>query len=131
MTKVTVHDEGEASPKAAAKPANGLAYVTDSKGRKIGLKEPPFLAEFDILDVLGPEKSKNQSTMGLVSVLLYIAEIDGEEMPFPTNMVQVRRLIQKADRHGFAAVLEGIEKHFSTDEKETIEKIKNSHGTPD
>jgi len=106
------------------------AGPADSKGRKIGLKEPPFLAEFDIIDVVGPEKSKNQTYMGMLNPLLYIAEIDGESVEFPKTMIQVRALIQKADRHGFVAALEGIQKHFVPNEEALVEQIKNLSGTP-
>jgi hypothetical protein len=126
MAKVTVHQDGE-KPEAVKA---GLVYVTDSKGRKIGLKEPPFLAEFDIIDVVGPEKSKNQTYMGMLNPLLYIAEIDGEPVQFPTTMIQVRALIQKADRHGFMAALDGIQKHFASNDEALTEQIKNLSGTP-
>src|SRR4051812_13323044 len=105
MTRVKVHAEDAKQEPNAPKPANGIVYVTDAKGRKIGLKEPPFLAEFDIIDVVGPEKSKNQTYMGMLNPLLYIVEIDGEKVDFPKTPIQVRALIQLADRHGFIAAL--------------------------
>jgi len=128
--KVTVHTDADAAPASATKPTKGLVYVTDAKGRKIGLKEPPFLAEFEIIDVVGPEKSKNQTYMSMLNPLLYIAEIDGEPVQFPTTVLGVRALIQKADRHGFLAALEGIQKHFALDEEALAEQIKNLPGTP-
>ena len=130
MAKVTIHTDAEVNAPSGTKTANGFVYVTDAKGRKIGLKEPPFLAEFDIIDVVGPEKSKNQTYMGMLNPLLYIAEVDGEAVLFPTTMLQVRALIQKADRHGFIAVLEGIQKHFSANDEALTEQLKNLSGTP-
>ena len=128
MANVTVHTDVDKPEASASKAA--LVYVTDAKGRQIGLKEPPFLAEFDIIDVVGPEKSKNQTYMGMLNPLLYIAEIDGQAVQFPTTMIQVRALIQKADRHGFIAALEGIQKHFTQNDEALTEQIKNLSGTP-
>jgi hypothetical protein len=130
MTKIKVHAE-DAKQEPTAPKTNGIVYVTDAKGRKIGLKEPPFLAEFDIIDVVGPEKSKNQTYMGMLNPLLYIVEIDGEKVSFPQSAIQVRALIQQADRHGFLAALQGIQKHFSANEEELNEQIKNVLGTTD
>ena len=128
MAKLTVH--ADTPSQKVVKAANQMVYVTDAKGRKIGLKQPPFLAEFDIIEIVGPEKSKNITYMGMLNPLLYIAEIDGEAVEFPRTQIQVRALIQRADRHGFVAALEGITAHFSDEQMAAEERIKNSDGTP-
>ncbi len=129
MTKVKLHPEGETPSATPGVQANGIVYVTDSKDRKIGLKEPPFLAEFDIIDVVGPEKSKNETFMNMLNPLLYIVEIDGGKVEFPKTMIQVRALIQLADRHGFMAAVKGITEHFAQNDAALNEQIKNVVGT--
>ena len=80
MTNLTVHPEGEKPEQTAPKSANQLTYMTDAKGRKIGLRQLPFLEQFRILQTVGPQLSANQSYMGMLNPLLFIAEIDGEQI---------------------------------------------------
>jgi hypothetical protein len=130
MAKVTVHTD-ESKPSPQAKSANQLVYVTDSKGRKLGLRELPFLEEFRIMEALGPELAKNTTYVGMINPLLYLAEIDGQPVHIPRSKVAIDALIQLAGREGFMAVMRGISEHFVVDEAALNEKIKNADGTPD
>ena len=132
MAKITIDKEGEAQPAAKETPSdNGLVYVADAKSRKIGLRQPEFLEEYRILQVVGPERAANQVYMGMVNPLLYIAEIDGETVSIPRTHAQVEALIKKAGREGFIAASLGIKNHFSGDNAALEEQIKNLLGTPD
>ena len=127
MAKVTVH--GETPSQATLKAASELVYVTDAKGRKLGLRRLPFLEEFRIVEALGAERAANTTYMGMVNPLLYLAEIDGEAIDIPRNHRQVEALIQRAGREGFFAVVAGIAQHFATDQESLESKIKNADGT--
>jgi hypothetical protein len=128
MTKVKIH--ADTPSEAVIKSASQLLYVSDARKRKIGLKKPSFLSQFDIIAVVGPEMARNEIYMGMLNPLLYVAEIDGESIPFPQNDIQVRALISRMDEDGYVAVVEGIVKHFSPDDQDTKERIKNLAGTP-
>ncbi len=128
MPKVTVHTETPSEK--VVKAANQLVYVTDSKGRKLGMRQLPFLEEFRIIEALGSELSSNTTYMGMLNPLLYLAEIDGEPISIPRNKLQAEVLIQRAGREGFLAVIEGITKHFAGDADSLEEKIKNGEGIP-
>jgi len=129
--KVTVHDKAKPKTTAEAVPAadGKLVYVTDEKGRKIGLRQLPFLEEFRIVEAVGPERAANQTYMGMINPLLLIAEIDGEPIDVPRTHPQIEALIKRAGREGFMAALEGM-KEFATDQKELETKIINGEGTP-
>ena len=70
MVKATVHSSKteDSSSDSAIKPANHLVYVTDSKGRKLGLRRLPFLEEFRIVETVGPERAVNQVYMGMLKI---------------------------------------------------------------
>ena len=68
--------------------------------------------------------------MNMLNPLLYIVEIAGEPVECPKTMIQIRALIQLADRHGFIAALMGIKEHFAADDAALSEQIKNVVGTP-
>jgi hypothetical protein len=128
MAKVTVHKDAPAE--GVVKAATELVYVTDSKGRKLGLRRLPFLEEFRIIEALGSELSSNTTYMGMLNPLLYLAEIDGDSITIPRNKLQAEALINRAGRDGFLAVIEGITKHFVADSAALEEKIKNGEGIP-
>jgi hypothetical protein len=128
MSKVTHHEETPSE--SIVKAANELVYVTDSKGRKLGLRRLPFLEEFRIIESLGSELSSNTTYMGMLNPLLYLAEIDGEPVMIPRNKRHAEALIQRAGREGFIAVIEGITKHFAADSEAMEQKIKNGDGIP-
>ena len=130
MPKVTIHKEPETPTKAAVKSAAQLVYVTDSTGRRLGLRRVPFLEEFRIVEAVGAERAANQAYMGMLQPLLFIAEIDGDQLDFPRTHAQIEALIQRAGHEGFVAAIEGMTEHFAADQKELESKIKNGPGTP-
>ena len=105
--------------------------MTDARGRKIGLRRLPFLEEVRIADTVGAARAANQAYMGMVNPLLYIAEIDGDQIPIPRTLMQVEALIQRADHEGFIAAALGIKDHFSESNPELEKQIKNLVGTQD
>lgn len=130
MAKVKVHPAGETPSQAVVNDANRIVHVTDSRGRKIGLRQPKFLDEFRIVEAVGPELSRNQTYMAMLNPLLFIAEIDGDVQPFPTTKIAVDSLINTAGREGFLAVIQGIAEHFGGVVGDADEQIKNVDGTP-
>lgn len=129
MAKVTVHSDPKTPSEKVIESANQLTYVTDAKGRKLGLRRLDFLEEFRIIESLGSETASNTTYMTMLTPLLYLAEIDGSPVEIPRNKRQVEALIQRAGREGFAAIIDGIGKHFTPAKAD--DKIKNVVGTPD
>ena len=108
-----------------------LVYVTDSRGRKLGLRQLPFLQEFRIVEAMGSELSANTTYMNMLNPLLYLAEVDGVAIDVPGTKLAAEALIQLAGREGFLAIIDGIAKHFAFDPRAMEQKIKNVDGTPD
>lgn len=127
-TKVTLHQEAQAAEAAPA--PNGFYYVTDTKGRRIGLRRLDFIEEFRIVETLG-KLAENKVYMQMVNPLLLVAEIDGDVVPPPRSKLQVDALIQRVGGDGYIAVLEGMVKYFAQDNSDIEERIKNAAGTPD
>lgn len=131
VPKVTVHTEpkGETPSSRVVKEANQLAYVTDGKGRKLGLRQLPFIEEFRIIEAVGPDRAANQVYMGMLNPVLCIAEIDGDPVDIPRTHPQIEALIQRAGQDGFLAAVEWIAGQVSADRKDLETKIKNGQGT--
>lgn len=108
--------------------AQSTVEVKDSTGRTITLKKPPVLAQYQIIKALGGEVSQNQVYVGMVLPLLYVAAIDGVAVnPLRTDL-QVDALIQRLEEEGIAAVIAGVQAHFSrtADPAEEKAALKNS-----
>jgi hypothetical protein len=118
MAKVTVRETPRATT-IGGKTSSGPVYVTDSRGRKLGLRQLPFLEEFRIVEALGSELSANTTYMNMLNPLLYLAEVDGHALDIPATKTAAEALIQLAGREGFIAVIEGIGKHFASTPQET------------
>jgi hypothetical protein len=130
MAEVKVHDGAETPSQAVIKDANRIVYVTDARGRKIGLRQPKFSDEFRIVAVVGADLAQNQVYMAMLNPLLFIAEIDGDVQPFPTTKIAVEALINTAGREGFLAAANGIAEHFGGSAADFEEQLKNGQGTP-
>ena len=110
--------------------ASQIHYVTDSKGRKLGLKQPDFLDEFRIVEAVGGQTAENTTYMAMLNPLLFVVEIDGHPVLFPASKAEAELLIKRVGREGFTAVLKGITKHFALDQAELDDKIKKGDGIP-
>jgi GTP cyclohydrolase III len=129
MAKVTIRHAGETPSDSIVKAANLLVYVTDKRGRKLGLRKVAFLEEFRIIEAAGPELSANTTYMSMLNPLLYLAEIDGVAVEVPRTKLQIEALIQWAGQEGVLAAVEGIGRHFG-DAGDVKEQIKNVDGIP-
>ena len=99
--------------KLEVKPAAQTDFViTDSKGRSITLRKPPFVAQFDLIDQLG-DSASNETLRGMVVPLLYVCAIDGDPVARPNNKATLRALWQRLDDTGYVAVSNGLIEHFS------------------
>lgn len=114
MAKLTLNESPTTQliAKAAAH-----AEVTDSRGRVFRIAKPGILAQFRIIEVMG--KSADIETFrGMVTPLIYIAAIDGDEVSQPINRMQLDALIQRVGDDGLEAVVHGVVKHFGKSDAE-------------
>jgi len=106
------------SAQAVAK-ANAEVVFIDPKGRSIKLKKPGILAQYRLVELLGPETAKNVVYLGMVTPLIYVAEIDGDPVQFPVSKREIEALIQRLDEEGVEAVMEEVTKNYKAADPET------------
>ena len=116
MTTVTVNQNAE-QPASERQPANENPTVTDSRGRVLRLKRPNALAQYRLVDALGPS-AENRVYLSMCIPLIYLDGIDGEPVAQPATKLQIEALIQRLDDPGLLALNAGVAQHFSSDEQE-------------
>lgn len=95
---------------------DGSVTITDSKGRKLTLKEPDFILESRITKECGDASTNVGYMYGYVFPAIWCTKIDGDNVPFPTTFREVEGLIGRLGREGNAAILE-YQKKIAEEEK--------------
>jgi hypothetical protein len=108
--KLTVHEAQTPSAQVVAKGASEVT-VHDSKGRAFSIRKPGILAQYGIIETMGPS-ADIATYRGMVTPLIWISAIDGEPVSFPKNRLQLSALIQAVGDEGLEAVVKGIVEHF-------------------
>lgn len=103
--------------------------VKTASGREITLKRPQVLAQLRLVDAIG-ESAANRVYLGMCMPLIYVAAIDGVEVPALETKKQVEALFQRLDEDGLDALNASIAENFGRDEKAEAERAKKSQGTP-
>lgn len=111
-----------AQPQAAEAPKD--VTVTDARGRVIGIKKPPFLAQFRLTEGLG-QTASNDAYMNMIAPVLYVASINGDPVSTPTTKLQVEAILQRLDEDGYSAVFKGMMEHFDATKSDQQEQVKN------
>jgi hypothetical protein len=91
--------------------------VTDASGRVISIRKPGILAQYRIIETMGPS-ADIVTYRGMVTPLIWISAIDGEPVSLPTNKLQLNALIQSVGDEGLEAVVKGIVEHFGQQDAE-------------
>ncbi len=103
--------------------------VKTAGGREITLRRPPVLAQLRLVDAIG-DSAANRVYLGMCLPLIYVAQIDGQDVAPLDSKKQVEALFQRLDEDGLAAVSAGVEANFKRDEGAEVESAKKSLGTP-
>jgi hypothetical protein len=92
------------TPSAAViKDANRIVFVTDERGRKLGVKRAGgALANFRLCRLLGQDAA-NRALMTYALLITAVVSINGDPVPFPTTMLQLEALIDRVDSDGMRA----------------------------
>ncbi len=104
----------------AATAARFETTVTDSAGRSIGIKEPDFLAQFRLIEILG-RSAENQQYVNMVRPVLYVCSIDGVSVAPPHSKSEVEALITRLGPSGYNALAAALLARVSDDENATNE----------
>jgi hypothetical protein len=87
-------------------------YVVEDGARKITLRKPSVLAQYDFIEMLGAERAGNQTYVAMAMPTLFVIDIDGVPVPQPTKFSELRALLQRLGDSGIAAISKGMEEHF-------------------
>lgn len=77
-------------------PAGSLGTVT--------FKKPHILAQFRIVEAVGPDLAENQTYMQMINPLIYCAAINGDPVFLPKSKLEVEALIQRLGEEGLTAL---------------------------
>lgn len=124
---VTVGDQIKTPTQHVVEDANGVKYVTDAQGRKIGVRRVNMSIRRRVFKAISEESSRNSRYLGLVMVAALVVSIDGKAVDAfirGGNETAFDALIDRLDDDGFEAIGELINpKEVDRDE------IKNSSPT--
>lgn len=123
--KVTMIEETPSQQVVRA--ANAEHTVHDSTGRAITLKKPGVLAQFKMIEMLGPAAASNGVFVNMVLPVTFVVAIDGDSVSRCSTRNELDALIQRLDEHGIQAVMEGVPKHFGAqlDPEAAKDAVKN------
>lgn len=114
---------GATPSEQAVKLRTSEATVTLPDGKVVKLKRPGALAQYRLIEMLGPSAS-NETYVGMVQPLIYIESIDGERVHASTKP-QIEALINRLEEDGINALMEALKQHFGkTDPKADAESLK-------
>lgn len=95
--------------------------VIDSEGREIKVRSPNYLERTDFVAALG-ERGSLESYFSQVAPAMYVRSIDGDPIPQPANLADVRAILKRLDDEGVTAVLECVMENFVKNKTQDEEK---------
>lgn len=97
--------------------ANRVEYVTDSLGRRLGVKRFSASSRRRVLKALSAESGEKGELRLMAMVACACVSIDDMPVVFPMTEVQVDALIDRLDQPGLDALSEGIAKFIPAQEE--------------
>ena len=77
--------------------ANTIATVTTESGRVYTLRRPDLLATVRLIELIGPDASRNPVLMGVFTTVLHVTSINDDPVPPPLSRMQLDALVQRID----------------------------------
>lgn len=121
--KMTIKEPAQTPSEQATAKATQTFTVSDERKRKITLKKPSVLVQFDLIEAL-EETAKNDVYVAMTLPLLYVTEIDGDPVLPLINKMRIRALIHQLGEDGVNVVMTGVQEHFGAAPGGTTEAIK-------
>ena len=87
------------------------AETTDAAGRTIKLRKPGVLAQYRLIEAVG-DSAKNEVYMAMVMPLLFVVNIDGEDVEPIARKSELEALIQRLGDDGVSCVMKSMSEHF-------------------
>jgi hypothetical protein len=109
--KMTIKEPTLTPSEQATAIASKTVTVADPRGRKITLKKPNVLAQYDLIEAL-EETAKNDVYVAMVLPLIYVIDIGGEPVLPAVNKMRIRALIQQLGEDGVNCVMTAVQENF-------------------
>lgn len=97
---------------AVVKSATEIKYVTDVRGRKLGVQRPRALLRFRLLKILGADNARNDPLLGNAMLAFLVVDINGDRLPPINSERMLEAMIDRLDDDGLAAVAECLTTQF-------------------
>ncbi|MGI4793140.1 MAG: hypothetical protein ACRYG8_03460 [Janthinobacterium lividum] len=78
--------------------------LTDSRGRKLTVKDLSAIEQMRLLRAIGPDQSMNQPYVMAVQAAASVASIDGVPCPKPNSERQIDAMVERLGDEGLAVV---------------------------
>lgn len=120
---VSINHAGAAGDETAApvekKPVpvdlNAPVEVKISETRSMVLKRPELLAEYDLIEAIGPQVAANTTWVAMAMPLIYVHELDGRAVSKPKNLREVKALIVRLGHEGMGALAKFVRERSEED----------------
>jgi hypothetical protein len=103
MTTVTLTSDKTPSQQIVDD-GNEIKFVTDAKGRSIGVRKIKMSIRRRVLKTLTAASAGKGSYLGLCMMAASVDSIDGEKVAFPSTELQFDALIDRIDDEGLEAI---------------------------
>jgi hypothetical protein len=81
-----------------------MREVTDTEGRRIGLRQMTALDKLRLFKAAGPALSRNEPWLGMALLACHVCEIDGVPIPAPADERGIEALVARLGDAGLAAI---------------------------
>lgn len=97
---------------AVVQDANAVAYGTDARGRKIGVKRFSRFTRRQVAKVISAETAEKPIVMQDYFVAACCVELNGQPIAFPPTETQFEHLCQSLDDDGLVAIAQILDTNF-------------------
>lgn len=82
-----------------------IAYTKDDgEPGTLDVRRPNALAEFRIVEAVGPATAANSTYMQMINPLIYLGAMDGQPEPMPSTKAEVEALLLRLGHAGLEAL---------------------------
>lgn len=112
------------------KPADELVITGDTlsvpvgDGRTLTLTYPGPLAQYDMVEAMGPTAADNARLVRMYLPLIYLTGIDEQKLTQCTSLREMRGLVTRLGHKGLAALQRGVAAFDQRDESGLAEQAK-------
>lgn len=124
MTELNVTETSGDKPSDELVINGDTLLVPVGDGRTLTLTYPGPLAQYDMVQYMGPEASENGRLVRMFLPLIYLSAINDQRISPCTSLREMRGLIDRLGHKGLQALQRGVNAFNERDEKEAAEQAK-------